>query len=196
MVKKTTRLLLLLFILVSSCKLIDFEEGSKRAITRKQKKLNALCMQFPAFCTKDSVKGEVKINNPVAKKDTIVKYIDSVRIKTISTMVFEKCKDQNLANSVKKALETAKCIKDSIVIEDTLFKAKITQDSVGAVRVQIFPKEVELKAKYKAACPPQGIIKDSYYDHSEFWFLIFILAIFVIGVLLHLEMVKKDIKKT
>lgn len=188
MIKKITRLLLLLLVFISSCKLIDYEEGSRRAINRKSRKLSSLCYQFPDFCKKDTIKGEVVINNPVKVQEINVPvFIDTGRINTITQLIFEKCKDKTLSDKVKTVLETTKCIKDSIIIEDTLFKARITQDSTGSIKINIFPKEVNLKAKYKVVCPPQGIIKDNYYNHSEFWFVISILVMQILGVWIYLR---------
>ena len=182
---------ILLLVMLSSCKLIDYEEGSRRAINRKSRKLAALCYQFPTFCKTDTVKGEVVINNPVKVQEINVPvFIDTGRINTITTLIFEKCKDKNLSNKVKTILETTRCIKDSIIVEDTLFKVKVTQDSLGSIKVRIFPKEVELKSKYKVVCPPQGIVTDKYYSHSEWWFLLSILAIAVVGIFIHFKIVE------
>lgn len=186
---------ILLLVFISSCKLIDYEEGSRRAINRKSRKLAALCYQFPTFCKTDTIKGEVTINNPVKPQEINVPvFIDTGRINNITTLIFEKCKDKNLSNKVKTILETTKCIKDSIIIEDTLFKAKITQDSIGSIKVSIFPKEVELKAKYKVVCPPQGIVTDKYYSHTEWWFLLSILIMTVVGIFVHLKIVENSLK--
>jgi hypothetical protein len=164
----------------------DDEQRAIRRIDRHHRKLNVLYAEYPQFkVPTDSVSGEVVINNPILKRDTIIRYRDTVRIKTIQKLIYERCKDSSLASKVGIELAKYKCIEDTISITDTLFKVLIFQDlDNGGVGVSIIPDTVKLKSKYKKACPPVYVKQVKYYQHKEFWFAtIFLLVLHIITAL-------------
>jgi hypothetical protein len=187
--KKIARILILVF--VASCRLLrGDEENAIRDIDRHQRKINRIYAEFPKLKKQDTVRGEVVIPNPVVKRDTLIVYKDSITTNIIYQKILEKCKDTALAKSVARQVLRYRCIKDSIVIKDTLFKAVITQDSLG-IRVNITPIDTNLKAKYAVVCPPTKVDNgDLYYDHREFWFLLGLLVLTALGISIHLRLQK------
>jgi hypothetical protein len=187
-IKKIARILILVF--VASCRLLrGDEENAVRDIDRHQRKLNRIYAEFPKLKKQDTVRGEIVIHNPVVKRDTLIVYKDSITTNIIYQKILEKCKDTALARSVVRQVLRYRCIKDSIVINDTLFKAVITQDSLG-IRVIITPKDTSLKAKYAVVCPPTKNNEDMNYDHHESWFLLGLLVLTAIGISIHLRLQK------
>ena len=178
-----------LLLTVNSCRMFrNDEQNAIRDIDRYQKKLNRIYAEFPKF-RKDTIKGEVVIQVPIRVVDTVVQYKDSITKEIIYKRIIERCKDSTLAKEVIKKLDRYKCIKDSIVVRDSLFKAVITQDSLG-IHINIIPRDTVLKAKYAVACPPLICKEDNFWNHSEFWFLSGLFLIMVLGILIHLRLAK------
>jgi|688.fasta_scaffold07897_9 hypothetical protein len=186
-VKKITRLLFVIWL--TSCRLFrSDEQNAIRDIDKYERKLNRIYAEFPKFKKVDTVETVVTINNPITKVDTVVLYKDSVIREKIYKKIIEKCKDSSLAKEIAhKILDNYKCIKDSIVVKDNLYKAVITQDSLG-VHVNIVPNDTTLSAKYKVPCPQKVIPEDKFWEHQEFWFLAGLFAITVLGILIHLRL--------
>lgn len=186
-VKKIARLLFVIWL--SSCRMFrSDEQNAIRDIDYHERKLNKLYGEFPKFKRVDTVETVVTIQNPLLKIDTVVLYKDSVIREKIYKKIVEKCKDSALAKQIAyKILDNYKCIKDSIVIKDSLYKAVITQDSLG-VHVNILPNDSTIKAKYKVPCPVRVTPADKFWNHQEFWFVAGLLAFTVLGVLIHLRL--------
>lgn len=190
-IKKITRLFLVysLLLTVNSCRLLrSDEENAIHDVDKYHKKLNRIYAEFPKF-KRDTIKGEVVIQVPIRVVDTVVQYKDSITREIIYKRIIERCKDSTLAKEVIKKLDRYKCIKDSIVVKDSLFKAVITQDSLG-IHINIIPRDTVLKAKYAVTCPPVICKEDKYWEHSEFWFLSGFLLLIVLGILIHLRLTK------
>jgi hypothetical protein len=184
-IKKITRVLL--FIYLTSCRMFrSDEQNAMHDVDKYQRKLNRIYAEYPKF-KRDTIKGEVVIEVPIRVVDTVVQYKDSITRKIIYKRIVEKCKDSTLAKEIIKKLDGYKCIKDSIVVKDTLFKAIITQDSLG-IHINIIPRDTVLKAKYAVACPPLICKDDEFWQHSEFWFLTGLFLITVLGILIHLRL--------
>lgn len=183
--KKITRVLL--FIYLTSCRMLrSDEQNAIHDVDKYQKKLNRIYAEFPKF-KKDTIKGEVVIQVPIRIVDTVVQYKDSITQRIIYKKIVEKCKDSILAKEIIMKLDRYKCIKDSIVVRDSLFKAVITQDSLG-IHVNIIPRDTVLKAKYAVACPPIICKDDMFWEHSEFWFVSGLFLVMVLGILIHLKL--------
>ena len=183
--KKTSLFLLILWI--SSCRLFKSDEQNAiHDIDKYQRKLNRIYAEYPKF-RKDTIKGEVVIQVPIRVVDTVVQYKDSITQRIIYKKIIEKCKDSILAKEIIKKLDRYKCIKDSIVVRDSLFKAVITQDTLG-IHINIIPRDTVLKAKYAVACPPVICKDDMFWEHSEFWFVSGLFLIMVLGILIHLKL--------
>lgn len=186
-IKKITRVLLLVYL--TSCRLLrSDEQNAIHDVDKYQRKLNRIYAEFPKF-KRDTIKGEVVIQVPIRVVDTVVQYKDSITRKIIYKRIIEKCKDSTLAKEIIKKLDRYKCIKDSIVVRDSLFKAVITQDSLG-IHVNIIPRDTVLKAKYAVTCPPLICKEDKFWDHSEFWFLCFLLLMTIVAIFIHLKLTK------
>lgn len=186
-IKKTARLLILL--ILASCRMFRTDEQNAiRDIDKYERKLNKIYGEFPKFKRVDTVETVVTIENPLLKIDTVVLYKDSVIREKIYKRIVERCKDSALAKEIAhKILDNYKCIKDSIVVKDNLYKAIITQDSLG-VHVNIIPNDTTLKAKYKVPCPVKVTPPDNFWNHEEFWFLTGLFLITVLGILIHLRL--------
>lgn len=181
-IKKITRVLLLVYL--TSCRLLrSDEQNAIHDVDKYQRKLNRIYAEFPKF-KRDTIKGEVVIEVPIRVVDTVVQYKDSITMKLIYKRIIEKCKDSTLAKEIIKKLDRYKCIKDSIVVRDSLFKAVITQDSLG-IHVNIIPRDTVLKAKYAVTCPPLICKEDKFWDHSEFWFLVALLGTVFFAMVIH-----------
>jgi hypothetical protein len=173
-VKKITRFLILLFF--TSCRLFrSSEENAINDVDKYQRKLNSIYAQYPEF-KRDTIKGTVEVPVPISIIDTVVLYKDSAVTNTIYKEIVEKIRDTVFAKKIVNKISKYKCIKDSIVIQDTLFKALIRQDSLG-IHVNIYPKDTVLKAKYKVVCPPVICKGDKVWNHNEFWIVVMILLI-------------------
>jgi hypothetical protein len=187
LVKKTTHLLILL--LLASCRLFRSpEQNAVHDVDRYQKKLNAIYAQYPQF-KRDTIKGIVEVPVPIREIDTVVLYKDSVVTNTIYKEIVERIKDTIFAKKIVKKINKYKCIKDSIVVQDTLFKAVVRQDSLG-IHVNIYPKDTVLKAKYRVVCPPVICKEDKFWNHQEFWFVSILLLLTIVGILIHLRLQK------
>jgi hypothetical protein len=187
---KFLNFLLTLFIL-NSCSILESpKQGAIRKIDRHTRKLNRLYMEWPEFKINDTIKSEVIIDNPILKRDTTILYRDSIRYQTIERLIFEKCKDSSLAKRIRVEVEKIKCIKDSIVIKDPLFKVILTQDSIGSIIANITPIDTTLRKKYQVICPPRSNIPDKFYSHNEFWFLLILFLTTCIAIYIHLKLVK------
>ena len=186
-VKKITRLLILLFF--TSCRLFRSpEQNAINDINKYQEKLNTIYAQYPQF-KRDTVKGIVEVPVPIKEIDTVVLYKDSVVTNTIYKEIVERVKDTVFAKKIVNKIGKYKCIKDSIVLQDTLFKAVVRQDSLG-IHVNIFPKDKVLKAKYAVICPPVICKEDKFWEHSEFWFVSSLLFLTIAGIVIHLWLQK------
>ena len=166
------------------CGCLSTEQKAIRKIDKHERALRALYAAWPKFAKSDSVKGETSTPNPVVLHDTTVLYKDKATIQKVYKTIYEKCGDSTLAKKISKEFENKKCIQDSIVIHDTLFKAIVTQDSLG-VHVKIYPKDVQIKAKYKQACPPYK--EKSFYEYNEWWYLLSLLGIVIFGFYVFLQ---------
>jgi hypothetical protein len=186
-IKKTARLLILL--LLASCRMFrSDEQNAIRDIEKYERKLNRIYAEYPKFKRVDTVETIVTISNPVKQIDTVVLYKDSIIREKIYKKIVEKCKDSSLAKLIAyKILDNYKCIKDSIVIKDNLYKAVLTQDTLG-IHVNITPNDTTLSAKYKVPCPQKVIPEDKFWNHEEFWFLAGLFLITVLGILIHLRL--------
>jgi hypothetical protein len=184
-IKKITRVLLLVYL--TSCRLLrSDEQNAINDIDKYQRKLNRIYAEYPKF-KKDTIKCEVVIEVPIRVVDTVIQYKDSITRKIIYKRIVEKCKDSTLAKEIIKKLDRYKCIKDSIVVRDSLFKAVITQDTLG-IHINIIPRDTVLKAKYAVACPPVICKDDMFWEHSEFWFVSGLFLIMVLEILIHLRL--------
>lgn len=189
-VKKITRLLLLLFI--ASCRMLRTDEqNAKRDLEYHDRKLKRIYAEFPELKKVDTVETIIRINNPISKTDTVILYKDLVIKEKVYRRIVQKCKDSSLAKEIaNKIVENYRCIKDSIVIRDTLFKAVITQDSLG-VHVSINPNDTSLTAKYKIPCPTPILQKEkSFWEYEEFWFLAILFILTILGIIIHLRLQK------
>jgi phosphoenolpyruvate carboxylase len=188
-VKKIARLLFVIWL--SSCRLLKSDEQNAiNDIDKYEGKLRKIYAQYPQFKRVDTVETVVTIQNPLLKIDTVVLYKDSVIREKIYKKIVEKCKDSALAKQIAyKILDNYKCIKDSIVIKDSLYKAIITQDSLG-VHVNIIPNDSTIKAKYKVPCPVRVTPRDKFWSHEEFWFVAGLFAFTILGILIHLRLQK------
>jgi len=188
-VKKITRLLFVIWL--ASCRMLrSDEQNAIKDIDRHERKLRKIYAEFPQFRKVDTVETVVTIENPLIKIDTVVLYKDSVIREKIYKKIIERCKDSALAKEIAhKILDNYKCIKDSIVVKDNLYRAVITQDSLG-VHVNIVPNDTTLKAKYKVPCPQTVLPGDKFWDHEEFWFLAGLFLIMILGILIHLRLQK------
>ena len=184
-IKKITRLTLLL--LLASCRLFRSpQENAIHDIDKLQRKLNKIYAEYPQF-KRDTIKGVVEVPVPISVIDTVVMYKDSILTNTIYKTIVEKCKDTSLAKTIVKKVTKYKCIKDSIVVQDTLFKAVVKQDSLG-IHVNIFPKDTVLKAKYGVVCPPVVCKEDKFWNHQEFWFVLGLFILTILGIIIHLRL--------
>ena len=173
-VKKIARFLILIYL--TSCRLFrNPEQNAIHDVDKFQKKLNAIYAIYPQF-KRDTVKGVVEVPVPITVIDTVVLYKDSLITNTIYKEIVQKVRDTVFAKKIVKKIGNYRCIKDSIVVQDTLFKAVVRQDSLG-IHVNIYPKDTVLKAKYKAVCPPIICKKDKVWNHNEFWVVVMILLI-------------------
>lgn len=178
-VKKITRLLILLFF--TSCRLFrSSEQNAIHDINKFQKKLNAIYTEYPQFRRVDTVETIVTIDNPIKQIDTVVLYQDTIIIEDIYNTIVRTCKNPQLARKIADKVSKYKCIKDSIVVKDTFYKAVVRQDSLG-IHVSVYPIDSTLSLKYKVPCPQTVLPEDAYYSHKEFWFVVVFLlfAIFV-----------------
>lgn len=184
-VKKIARLLFIVWL--ASCRMFrSDEQNAIRDIDKYQRKLNSIYAEFPKF-KKDTIKGEVVVQVPIRIVDTVIQYKDSITTEIVYKKIVERCKDTALAKEVIKKLDRYKCIKDSIVVRDSLFKAVITQDSLG-IHINIIPRDTVLKAKYAVTCPPVICKEDKFWEHSEFWFVSALFLVTVLGILIHLRL--------
>ena len=187
-VKKTAHLLVLLFF--TSCRLFRSpEQNAIHDVKKFQKKLDRIYAQYPQFRRVDTVETIVTIDNPITQLDTVVLYKDSIVTQEIYKTIVEKCKDTSLAKSIVKKVSKYKCIKDSIVVKDKLYKAVVRQDSLG-IHVNIYPNDSTLSLKYKIPCPQTVLPGDKYYSHQEFWFVSILLLLTIAGILIHLRLQK------
>jgi sulfur transfer complex TusBCD TusB component (DsrH family) len=179
-IKKTSQFLLL-SLLFFSCRL--FRSGEQNAIhdiDKFQKKLNKIYAEYPQFRRVDTVETIVTIDNPIKEIDTVVLYQDTVIIEEVYNTIIRSCKDTSLAKKISKKVSNYRCIKDSIVIKDSLYKAVVRQDSLG-IHVNIYPNDSTLSLKYKIPCTKNVIVGDEYWQHKEFWFL-FVILLFTIAI--------------
>ena len=182
LVKKITRIIPILFVLLSSCSLLKSDEAvALKRINRHERKLRSLYAEFPQFKKSDTLSGVVTIPNPVVLRDTTILFRDSIRYKNIERIIYEKCKDPILASRVITEVKKIRCISDSIKIDDALFKAVVKQDSLGAINVVITPKDTALSKKYSVVVSKP--VEKKYYEYAEFWALVVLLLI-VIGFLI------------
>jgi hypothetical protein len=183
-VKKITRVLL--FIYFTSCRMFrSDEQNAIHDIDKYNRKLNRIYAEYPKF-KRDTIKGIVEVPVPIKKIDTVVLYKDTILTNTIYKEIVEKIRDTVFAKKIITKIGNYKCIKDSIVIQDTLFKAVVRQDSLG-IHVNIYPKDTVLKAKYRVVCPPV-INNDKYWKHQEFWFVCLLLVLTIVTILIHLRL--------
>jgi hypothetical protein len=184
-VKKIARLFILLFF--TSCRLFrSSEQNAINDINKYHKKLNTIYAQYPQF-KRDTIKGVVEVPVPIKEIDTVVLYKDSVVTNTIYKEIVERVRDTVFAKKIVKKMGNYRCIKDSIVVQDTLFKAVVRQDSLG-IHVNIYPKDTVLKAKYAVVCPPVICKEDKFWEHQEFWFVSALLFLTIVGILIHLRL--------
>jgi hypothetical protein len=173
-IKKITRFFILFYL--TSCRLFRIpEQNAIHDVDKYQRKLNAIYAQYPKF-KRDTIVGIVEVPVPISKIDTVVLYKDSLVTNTIYKEIVEKVRDTVFAKKIVNKISKYRCIKDSIVVQDTLFKAVVRQDSLG-IHVNIYPKDTVLKAKYKAVCPPIICKEDKVWNHNEFWIVVMILLI-------------------
>jgi len=186
-VKKITRILI--FFYLTSCRLFRSpEQNAIHDVDKYQRKLNAIYAQYPQF-KRDTIKGVVEVPVPIREIDTVVLYKDSVITNTIYKDIVERIRDTVFAKKIVKKINKYKCIKDSIVVQDTLFKAIVRQDSLG-IHVNIYPKDTVLQAKYRVVCPPVICKEDKFWNHQEFWFVSLLLFLTIAGILIHLSLQK------
>jgi len=184
-VKKITRFIILFYL--TSCRLFRSpEQNAIHDVDKYQKKLNAIYAQYPQF-KRDTIVGIVEVPVPVKEIDTVVLYKDSIVTNTIYKEIVEKIRDTVFAKKIVNKIGKYRCIKDSIVIQDTLFKAVVRQDSLG-IHVNIYPKDTVLKAKYKAVCPPIICKEDKAWNHNEFWIVVMLLCIFMISLIVKVKL--------
>ena len=178
-------LFLILVFTVNSCSLLRSEEQvAIRKIDKTQRKLNRLYAEWPKFKPlQDSVSGEVVINNPIVRVDTTYQYIDTGNIRTINKLLFERIKDTVYVNKIIKLFRDKKCIGDSLIIDEEFYKLKVTEDSLG-LHFSVLPKDKQLSAKYKQACPPDPP-KARFYDFNEFWFLVALFGMTTFALFIH-----------
>jgi len=185
-IKKTSQLLLLTLVFFS-CRLFrSNEQNAIHDVEKFQKKLNRIYAEYPQF-KRDTIKGIVEVPVPISKIDTVVLYKDSVVTNTIYKEIVEKVRDTVFAKKIVNKISKYKCIKDSIVVQDTLFKAVVRQDSLG-IHVNIYPKDTVLKAKYRVVCPPIICKKDKAWNHNEFWIVVMLLCIFMISLIVKVKL--------
>jgi sulfur transfer complex TusBCD TusB component (DsrH family) len=184
-VKKIARLLILL--LFASCRLFRSpEQNAIHDIDKLQRKLNGIYAEFPQFRKVDTVETFITIDNPIKEIDTVVLYQDTVIIEEVYNTIIRSCKDTSLAKKVAKKVSNYRCIKDSIVVKDSLYKAVVRQDSLG-IHVNIYPNDSTLSLKYKIPCTKNVIVGDEYWQHKEFWFLLVILLFTIAIVILKIR---------
>jgi hypothetical protein len=167
------------------------EQNARKDIEYHDRKLKKIYAEFPEFKRVDTIETVIKIDNPVTKFDTVILYKDLVIKEKVYRRIVQKCKDSALAKEIaNKIVENYRCIKDSIVIKDTLFKAIITQDSLG-VHVSINPNDTSLTAKYKIPCPEPVLSKEkSFWEYEEFWFLAILFILTILAIIIHLRLQK------
>jgi hypothetical protein len=186
LVKKTTRLLILLFF--TSCRLFRSpEQNAIHDVDKFQKKLDRIYAQYPQFRRVDTVETIVTIDNPIKQIDTVVFYQDTIIIEDVYNTIVRTCKNPQLARKVADKVSKYKCIKDSIVVKDTFYKAVVRQDSLG-IHVNVYPIDSTLSLKYKVPCPQTVLPPDKYYSHQEFWFVSILLLLTISGILIHLRL--------
>jgi hypothetical protein len=187
-VKKTARLLILL--LLTSCRLFRSpEQNAIHDVDRLNKKLSRIYAEYPQFRRVDTVETVITVDNPITQLDTVVLYKDSIITQEIYKTIVERCKDTSLAKSISKKVSKYKCIKDSIVVKDKLYKAVVRQDSLG-IHVNVYPIDSTLSLKYKVPCPQTVLPGDKYYSHQEFWFVSILLLLTIAGIIIHLRLQK------
>jgi hypothetical protein len=188
---KHALLILLLISTVASCRLFrSDEQNALRDIDKHNRKLSMLYAAWPKFKpTQDSVSGEVNINNPIVKVDTLYQYTDTGSIRRINSLLFEKFRDTVYVKKIIKLFRDKKCIGDSLIINEQFYKLKVTEDSLG-LHFLITPKDTALSAKYKQACPPVYCPEDKFYSHSEFWFVLSLFVVLVLAIFIHLKLQK------
>jgi hypothetical protein len=183
-VKKIARLLILLFF--TSCRLFRSpEQNAIHDVDKFQKKLEKIYMQYPQFRRVDTVETVITIDNPIKQIDTVVLYQDTIIIEDIYNTIVRSCKDSSLAKKVAKKVSKYRCIKDSIVVKDTFYKAVVRQDSLG-IHVNVYPIDSTLSLKYKVPCPQTVLPENKYWEYKEFWFvlvaLLFVSSILVLNL--------------
>jgi hypothetical protein len=187
-VKKITRIAVFLFL--TSCRLFrSDEQNAIHDIDKFNKKLNRIYAEYPQFRRVDTVETIVTIDNPIVKFDTVVQYKDTVITEEIYRTIVKECKDTALAKKIVKKVYNYKCIKDSIVVKDKLYRAVVKQDSLG-IHVNIYPNDSTLSLKYKVPCPKTVIPPDKFYSHQEFWFICILLLLTIAGILIHIRLQK------
>lgn len=178
-VKKTS--LFLIILLLSGCRLFRSpEQNAIHDIDKLQRKLNGIYAEFPQFKKADTVETIITVDNPIKEIDTVVLYQDTVIIEEVYNTIVKNCKDTSLAKKISKKVSNYRCIKDSIVVKDSLYKAVVRQDSLG-IHVNIYPNDSTLSLKYKIPCTKNVIVGDEYWQHKEFWFL-FVILLFTIAI--------------
>lgn len=186
-VKKTSQFLLL-SLLFFSCRLFRSpEQNAIHDIDKLNKKLNRIYAEYPQFRRVDTVETVVTIDNPIKQIDTVVLYQDTIIIEEVYNTIIKSCKDSSLAKKVAKKVSKYRCIKDSIVVKDTFYKAVVRQDSLG-IHVNVYPIDSTLSLKYKVPCPQTVLPGDKYYSHQEFWFVSLLLLLTISGILIHLRL--------
>lgn len=186
LVKKTTRLLILLFF--TSCRLFRSpEQNAIHDVDKFQKKLDRIYAQYPQFRRVDTIETVITVDNPIKQIDTVVLYQDTIIIEDVYNTIVRSCRDTSLAKKVAKKVSKYKCIKDSIVVKDTFYKAVVRQDSLG-IHVNVYPVDSTLSLKYKVPCPQTVLPPDKYYSHQEFWFVSILLLLTISGILIHLRL--------
>jgi len=188
-IKKTSQLLLLTLVFFS-CRLFrSNEQNAIHDVEKFQKKLNRIYAEYPQFRRVDTVETVITVDNPITQLDTVVLYKDSIITQEIYKTIVERCKDTSLAKSISKKVSKYKCIKDSIVVKDKLYKAVVRQDSLG-IHVNVYPIDSTLSLKYKVPCPQTVLPGDKYYSHQEFWFVSILLLLTIAGIIIHLRLQK------
>lgn len=182
--------LILMLLFMTSCRLFRSpEQNAIHDVDRLNKKLNRIYAQYPQFRRVDTVETVITVDNPITQLDTVVLYKDSIITQEIYKTIVERCKDTSLAKVISKKVSKYKCIKDSIVVKDKLYKAVVRQDSLG-IHVNVYPIDSTLSLKYKVPCPQTVLPGDKYYSHQEFWFISIVLLLTIAGILIHLRLQK------
>lgn len=168
--------LLVLLLFLNACSYFSPKQRAIRKVDRKQRSINMVYAKYPELKPKqDTVYGEVVIDNPIVKIDTVYSYTDTGSIRTLNKLLFERINDTVYVNKVIKLFRDKKCIGDSLILDEDFYKLKVTEDSLG-LHFLVTPKDTILSERYKQACPPVIIPVVHFYDFSEFWLLVSVVA--------------------